>query len=326
LRKYIEPYNSKNFIVKTSEKKDFIEEKQSNINAINILGTDYSLLHKLIGFSITNSKDLEKFYICNIKGTPIFQNSLNVVSLKKYCSDILHGLSLLSKHGYSHNDVKIENTMYNEIQKKYVLIDFGKLSNGSKLKMDNLCGFNRDYRLFKLLNMGNKLTGLAVNVCKYEALSVSKHKHKQLGTQWYIEVYKTKFWITWEKFIQEEYNAFKEALKTHSNATNDKLKSHILKYSDLYMFGVSIVYLLCKYHNTLKQQDYTFFIHLIISLTVNDKQMQKSVELSFPHILSVVKSFTFKALPIPFQEFFHSQQTLKTKTKKKNKNKSRKSL
>jgi serine/threonine protein kinase len=313
---YIKPFQPKDFIVKTSSTKDFMEEKDFNIKAISILGSEHSLLHNLIGFSITSLSGIEKFYICNMKGTPIFEKSLDVTELKKYCSDILYGLTLLSKHGLSHNDVKIENTMYNSLQKKYVLIDFGKLNDNSKLKPDNLCGFNRDYRLFKLFNMGV----LAVRMCKYEALKQSKKKHKQLGTQWYIEVYKTEFWLIWKQYIKDEYTTFENELKTQSTTSSNSLKKQILKYSDLYMFGVSIIYLLCKYNKTLSKEDYTFFTHLAISLTVNNKNLKPPITQSFPRILIAVKSFTFETLPVTFQLFYmnsNSSNKIRSKTSKK---------
>lgn len=302
LLKIIAPLKQQDFIVKELDDKTFEEEKEYNKKALEILGTNHSLLHPLIGFRLGTNH-----YICNIKGKEVAFDS--VTQIKKFCYDILACLTILGKHGYSHNDVKLDNTMFHSKKNIYVLIDFGKLNKSDEIKLDNICGFNRDSRLFELIYAGKYFQKGASKLCRVTSLKIAKKKKKQLGKQWYIEVYKTPFWILWNKYRRADHSAF-------INNTTDKSlrKKLMLKYSDLYMFGVCIIYLLSSLPKIMMKTKkmFSFFTHLALALSIriSDYSIQKFVSSEpYENIIKVVDEMSFYNLPPEFQKYYDEEVT-----------------
>jgi serine/threonine protein kinase len=298
----LHPLHPNAFIVKELDHATFLEEKEYNSLAFGILGNNYSLLHQVIGFTLSG-----KDYICNLKGKNALDSaSFTVTKMKSYCHDILEGLQLLSNHGYSHNDVKLENTLYHPIKKRYVLIDFGKLNKATKFQLDNICGFNRDYRLFDRLSHRQTIRNTALKLCLYRTRVGSEKKSKRIGKQWYIEVYKKPFWQVWEQHRLSNYHSFVSMLD--GDASSLTLKK-LLKYSDLYMMGVSIIYILTLYQSKMTRQSYTFFTHLALALTTElEYTLHDLNHKPFLYMISLVSKKSFEALPKEFQYFYNESK------------------
>lgn len=232
-------------------KKDFFEEIKSNQQVLKIYGNKSSKFLtvqpigifkkcKIMGCIVTN-KNNEKYHL--IFGNKCDNNFiLNEGSLKKYILEILQSIEILQKNGFQHDDVKLDNSV--KCSGMYKLIDWGKLTSINSVSIRTIFGLNHSpILLYIYQNQGllSKVSsGLPVmETFDLESFLVEKNNKK---SNWMRNLLK---YPLFKKTIERVKIELKQIISM--NIPRNKLLEKYKYTSDIYMFGIEVIYILYKF-------------------------------------------------------------------------------
>jgi serine/threonine protein kinase len=232
-------------------KKNFFEEIKSNQQVLKIYGNKSSKFLtvqpigifkkcKIMGCIVTN-KNNEKYHL--IFGNKCDNNFiLNEGSLKKYILEILQSIEILQKNGFQHDDIKLDNSV--KCNGMYKLIDWGKLRSINRVSIRTIFGLNHSPILLYIYQTHGLLSKFVSGLPVMETFDLESFLIKNFNKN-----------LTWMRNLLK-YPLFKKTIERVKielkqiicmNIPRNKLLEKYKYTSDIYMFGIEIIYILYKF-------------------------------------------------------------------------------
>lgn len=232
-------------------KKDFFEELGLNKNVLKIYGkysNDFLTVQPIGVFkgvkvmaSIVTNDTGEKYHL--IFGSKCDNNfSLNSSNLKKYMVQILESIEILQNKGFQHDDVKLDNTVY--CDGTYKLIDWGKLRSINRVTLRTVFGLNHSPIFLYIYKTHGKISKIIKGLPTLEAFKLEEFLIKNFD--------KSLLWmrnlLNYPLFKKNNERVEMELKEIISENPSPKKLLDKYKYtSDIYMFGIAIIYILYKF-------------------------------------------------------------------------------
>lgn len=270
INSFINLLNKKKYIVKmfiNNNKelliKDFNDELENTRKVINIYEESTSK-YLTIG-PVINFKDIEIIgCIVNINDNindSIYllfgkkcKNNFKINNLRKYIIDILKSMKKLQKKNYQHNDIKIGNTVFSESDKKYKLIDWGRLRKVDNIDSSILSGLQHNPLLLYIYkkDFPKKFSNL---------IDLYTKKFRFSRSIWINELIKNS-----DIFRKKIQNVQKELqMIINKNPDRQQLLNKYKYSSNIYQLGMVMIYAIHKYK--LDYNKYKNIINKFTSLT-----------------------------------------------------------
>jgi len=232
-------------------KKDFSEEIKLNKQVLKIYGNKSSKFLtvqpigifekcKIMGCIVTN-KNNEKYHL--IFGNQCDNNFiLNEGLLKKYMLEILQSIEILQKNGLQHDDVKLDNSV--NCNGMYKLIDWGKLRSINSVSLSTIFGLNHSPILLYIYKSHGVLSKITDGLPAVEALNLESFLIKNFDKNllWMRKLLK---YPLFKKTIERVKTELKQIICM--NIPRNKLLEKYKYTSDIYMFGIEIIFILYKF-------------------------------------------------------------------------------
>jgi serine/threonine protein kinase len=232
-------------------KKDFFEEIKLNQQVLKIYGNKSSKFLtvqpigifkkcKIMGCIVTN-KNNEKYHL--IFGNKCDNNFiLNEGSLKKYILEILQSIEILQKNGFQHDDIKLDNSV--KCNGMYKLIDWGKLKSINRVSIRTIFGLNHSPILLYIYQTHGLLSKFVSGIPLMESFDLESFLIKNFDKNllWMRKLLK---YPLFKKTIERVKIELKQIICM--NIPRNKLLEKYKYTSDIYMFGIEIIYILYKF-------------------------------------------------------------------------------
>jgi len=230
----IEKRKLENFKSEIKENFNVLQYYSNNSELISIYNPKYNN-HNILGIEIELSK--KKIYLTfGKKGTGFIEDFNTIDKLKenmfKFINDILDSLKIINSQNYYHNDVKPPNII--KSGDKYILIDWGaskKITSIDEWKYrgDPVYSSNAKMKFsFPLLKYNN----IPLDTL-YSEIKIGKKDWSFLDNKKY-EIIKA--------FLRIKFDEYKNLKLTDNDLFNNFYKS-----SDIYMLGLTILFILIRY-------------------------------------------------------------------------------
>jgi serine/threonine protein kinase len=156
--------------------------------------------------------------------------------------EILESIKILQDKGYQHDDVKLDNTVL--CKDRYKLIDWGKLRSINRVTIRTVFGLNHSPIFLYIYKTKGAVSNIITKLPVVESYDLEKFliTHFDRSLLWMREL------LSYPLF-QKVNNRVKIELKEIiSTKPNPKELLEKYKYtSDIYMFGIAIIYALYKF-------------------------------------------------------------------------------